>query len=225
MGIRGFSRAAENAHRRAKILFSFKKQQGASFALTRTAEWQDQQKTLNNVKLEYLTQIDEQTKEFIELNRRNEFTKRRALELNWILKYPWCLEAPLDEIAHAKYYFSLVSKQFFNLCIKVFDEKNEMIGCMILLIYDKTLSVPYVYYKPDKGKLMQTVICGHLAVLDIDIFQTYNYELIQYFKEIKFPYSYEEEISRRTLISKKFEGIKIDNDFLQDGDGDCAFWV
>jgi hypothetical protein len=222
--MRDFSRATENADRRGKLFFSFKTERGASFTLTGRTEWQDEHKTLKNVNLEYLTQIDRQTKEFIESYRQNEFTKRGASELNWILKYPWCLKAPLDEITRAKYYFSLVSKQFFNLCIKVLDG-NTMIGCMILLIRDKTLSVPYIYYKPEKGRLMQTVICFHLALLDVETFKTYNRELIHYFKEIKFPYSHEQEISRQTHISTKFEGIKITNDFFQDGDGDCAFWA
>jgi len=187
-------------------------------------QWQEDH-SLKGVQIEYVTQIDYQTSDFIEKTRKNELTRRGSQELNWILKYPWAMQAPLKEMTKKQYYFSLISKRFFYLAIKILDDRKNILGFVICLIRNKMLYVPYFYCQPENGVLLQKVICMHCKELGVEVFVTYQKELMQYFKELKYPYFYEKKIYEEFMISKKFEDLKIDNDYLQDGDGDCAFWI
>lgn len=185
--------------------------------------WKHNNNICKKIKYEYIREIDQETKQFIAKHRKNELARRDSLELDWIIKYPWVLSSPLRDKTSHRYHFSSVSDRFSYLSIKVFDSNDEMIGFVILKIRDNHLSIPYSYFDGKHAEQILYVIGYHMIEMDIDMFTTYNEDLIRNLSDTKFPYLYKSKTSRSSLISKKFKSEDLDNYCLQDGDGDCVF--
>ena len=173
--------------------------------------------------IEFISEIDDQTDQFIREHRGNELYRRNATELNWVLKYPWILSAPCADKTVSKYFFSSLANRFFYLNIKVFDASDKMTGFVMIKVRDNAMSIPYVYY--DNNALISIgYLISHLIIeLKIDIFITYNKEILHALDEIKPPYLYRKSRSRRYYISTKFRDVGSDDFVLQDGNGDAVF--
>ena len=67
--------------------------------------------------------IDPATEAFIESHQRRELCRRGKAELDWIVRYPWILEAPPDmERDYDKFYeFSATARQFRYVNLRVAD--------------------------------------------------------------------------------------------------------
>lgn len=173
--------------------------------------------------LEFITEIDKQTDQFIREHRRNELYTRNAAELNWIIKYPWILSAPCVDKTVSRYFFSSVSKRFFYLNIKVYDANDKMVGFVMLKVRDNVMSIPYLYSDSDALTNILYLIGFLIIELNIDIFITYNKEVLNNLTKIKFPYLYGKGRSKLYYISNKFKDVDFDDFVLQDGNGDAVF--
>ena len=178
---------------------------------------------LKNIKIEYVNNIDRETQAFIKKNRKRELFKRGSKELNWIIKYPWVLSAPLNDKTSAGYYFSSVSNRFLFLNIKIFNANDVMIGFLILQLRDNRLIIPYCYFDEYSIDYILKVIGLHIIKLNVYTFSTFNQDLIENLSKIKFPVFYTGNISRLCITSKKYKDIDFKNYHLQDGDGDRVF--
>lgn len=174
--------------------------------------------------IEYISHLDEETDRFIRSHRGNELYRRNARELNWIIKYPWIVSAPCLDKNVNKYYFSSTSNRFLYLNIKIYHPRdNTMTGFLMVKVRDNIMSVPYLYF--DKSALNSILhLIGSLIVeLRIDIFITYNKDILNNLSEIKLPYLYEKKRSRLYYISRKLKNMDLGDFVLQDGNGDSVF--
>ncbi|HOO38715.1 MAG TPA: GNAT family N-acetyltransferase [Deltaproteobacteria bacterium] len=173
--------------------------------------------------IEFITEIDEQTDRFIRQHNNNALSKRTAQELNWIIKYPWIIPAPRRDTAQNRYFFSSTSPRFFYLNVKVFDVNGNMAGFVMFKVKDNILSIPFAYFTDEAIDDIIYLICSIVFEMKIDIFITYQNEIIEKFSTNHLPYLYKKDL---TLLYHKPNKLK-DFDFsrcvFQDGEGDSAF--
>ena len=66
--------------------------------------------SLNNIKIEYLQEIDEETGRFINQRNSANLSPRDKAFFDWVKKYPWVLNTPFGDLSSRRYEFSTVSK-------------------------------------------------------------------------------------------------------------------
>ena len=187
--------------------------------------WQCMNKRkLSGIRLEYISRIDEETKNFIERHNENELTKRNSKELNWILKCPWVLSAPLTDQMESRYYFSYRAERFSYISVKVLNEDGEMIGFIIFKLRDRHLTIPYIVFDSDNMESIIGVIGQHIMAMKPQEVTIFNEVLVEFiFAKGSIPYLYRRKRARSFYISSKFNDLKLENVHLHDGDGDCIF--
>ena len=131
--------------------------------------WKYNNNLYKDIKMEYICEIEEETKKFIAKYRKNELTRRDAIELNWIVKYPWQLISPLNNKTQSKYYFFKKTMRYTFLNVKVFDSKDEMIGFLILKARDNYLEIPYAYFDDMQVKKIIKAVAYHMVEMNIDV--------------------------------------------------------
>lgn len=183
----------------------------------------------NNYDIEYIHSIDNQTKEFIEKinslpSTKQELFKREAIDLDWIIKYPWVLSTPFDDRIKNKYYFSSLSKEFRVLSIKIFNSEKNIIGFLLLKIRDNELTIPYCFFEKEDSKVVLDVIIKHIIKLRVDMIYFADQDLKKEFDKIKFPVLHRWESSRTRFMSHKFEKFDMSYYKIQDGDADAVFF-
>ena len=75
-------------------------------------------KMQDHVRVENVSRIDSSIQAFIQQLNGNEYFKREADELNWILENPWIISTNLADSNTNRYYFSSISTQFQYQIIK-----------------------------------------------------------------------------------------------------------
>jgi len=174
---------------------------------------------MHDIKWKELTELDDTAADFIRnRNNRDNWTRRHALEITWILRNPWILEKSPDKESK-KYYFSSVSNRFFYKIITVKDSKG-MTGFALICIRNRTMSVPYVF--SENYDTIAGILVNYMVGLKCDMITVFHTELARAMKKISFPFLFKKEILKYYLISKSLEFI--DGLKFQDGDGDCAFY-
>ena len=172
---------------------------------------------------EFVKYIDQEIEHFIADKQQNQLFKRRAAELNWIIKNPWVLSAPKQDKESQKYHFSSTDKSFDFYALKVRNKDNRLVAFMLFSKRNNRLKLPYCYYEPDHFKTVVEVIQSHLIQWSISTFTTFHRELVQHLKEHKTPALLKREIKRHYLISKFFNVPEKVSFEIQDGDADCIF--
>ena len=180
--------------------------------------------TLNNVKIEYLSQIDASTETFIRQFQEGELFRRGATELNWMLQYPWVLSAPSKDEPANRYYFTSVAKRFDFMAMRIYDQTNSLAAVLILAIRNRNLKIPYAYFAPKHTDLVRKVILRHMIEMRLDMLTVYHPFLTEIFRNSRSPFYLVRPFSRHYLISTLFQnGLDGHPRAMQDGDGDCAF--
>ncbi len=174
-----------------------------------------------NTELEYLTKIDTETANFISKHNQKDRFKRTATELNWIRKYPWVVEAPINDINKQKYNFSSIKQIFKNYYIKV-KVNNKIIAFMYLKNTNNCLSTPYLYFDEEHTEKLASIILNFIKQLKINNFTTNNDLLNKFFEEKKSFFILKRKKTYNYYVHKKNK-IKNSNYFMQDGDGDIVF--
>ncbi|WP_292010268.1 GNAT family N-acetyltransferase [Chryseobacterium sp.] len=166
-------------------------------------------------KFEILDKVDSNSIDFISQFR----TYRTKKEINWAIENPWILEGKKD----SNYLFSSFSEAFTYFWIKIYDEKNRLSSCALLLVRDGHLKIPYLFAKSDLEpfiNLLSYFIVQH-KIITLSSYQTELNEKITASKI--FPKIHERNLERRYIFHHQLsehlpQNFKPD---YQDGDGDC----
>jgi hypothetical protein len=179
----------------------------------------------NKVKIEYLHQIDSETAQFIESNRnQNDFSKISPQELDWMMKYPWIIDNPLNDINKSRCFFASSQRKFNYLFVKILNKDLKIIGFVVLKISNNYLSIPFIFAEPTNYKIIAKTIVHHAIKLNIKKLGIFKPELTDIFSKIKLLYFIKLKKDRLFIISKKYEKENFENLIFQDGDGDLAFF-
>lgn len=175
------------------------------------------------IHLNELSEVNEQSKSFIEKHRQKELIGRTAEDLNWILQYPWIDQQAKGQGPFAqKYFFTAHASQFFTRVIQVKKEK-AMIAMLLLSYRDGVLTLPYCYAKPEATDVLAKVVLSLLVKWKVDAFVCFQLSLNDALKKLDAPFLQSKAINKVFGIPKKMSHHLEHYPHIQDGDGDVAF--
>jgi hypothetical protein len=163
--------------------------------------------------------IDEKDERFLSEQNILSLTRRGAMDLQWIMNYPWIKESDPDDESR-RYYFSSVSRKFRYRIIRI--TRNHTISAWALIcVRNQHLTVPYVFsisgYNDLADILFNLMIKEKLGRITV-----YQPGLVKAFTERKFPFLLKKEIQKPYIFSKRLKDFTVLK--FNDGDGDCAFY-
>ena len=193
-------------------------------AIFRSHTWQRRNGILPRLTFEYISSVDEETGQFIQKHNRQDLTRKAAVDLNWIMNYPWILSAPRKGSAGKRYYFSSRADRFFYLGVKVFEQQKAMVGFVLLKVRDDRMSIVSAYFDPRHAQSVTAVAVYHALKMDIRILSLYDELLVKSFADLRCPCWSSKRSSRGFSLSKTFAEIPLTDCRLHGGDGDLAFY-
>jgi hypothetical protein len=193
------------------------------FTNVRLNIWKAVNPVPDRIRLEYLSEVDSQTAQFINQHQKNALSTKNAEVINWIMRYPWVVPAPLVTEQRHRYFFSQKAKRFSFMAVKVFDGWDRMVGFILLQVKDRQLSAPYIFISPGYESDVMSVIYHHIVDLDISMFYTFNQSILELLGKTRFPSIYRKDNIMCWSLTKALGEIDLANYAVQDGDGDNAF--
>lgn len=191
----------------------------------RLAAWRGTKWATNGYSIEYLSELDAEAGAFVEAQQSGELIQRGVAELNWLLRNPWLLQAPLKDRNAQRYHFSSVAKQVGFLCIKVYNQRLEMVALAILSTRDGAAKLPYVYCLEGEEEQLWQIIDAHLLSMKIATCTIFHPRMVAALEKRRSPFLKLRSFQRHYII-----GTVLATDLaatgafiLQDGDADAAF--
>ena len=180
------------------------------------------------VQLEFLYHIDKESEVFIREWKQKELTRRNGDEMNYILQYPWVINAFMRDDVNSKYHFSALASPFFCIYLKIYDNNSQMIGFLMLTIKSKELKIPYLYYNVENESLIGGVITELMIRKKLNMCTIYHEAMAAYLRTHRTPFLWKKNIQQnyyatRPVADVFFKSAGKDQIIFQDGDGDPAF--
>lgn len=148
---------------------------------------------------------------------------RRAIELKWVMEYPWISNNLKSVEESNKFYFSVFSEDYRLQVLNMYHE-NQFIGVIILSIRDKRAKIPYVFADQNDIETIAKIIILYLNKNNIETLISYHTVLNKWLLTYSKNRCFYKQTLRHYLASKKLLNL-IDKSSLiiQDGDGDTIF--
>lgn len=179
-------------------------------------------KKLENIKVEYLNKIDDETNEIINAHNNDHIAKKSNEYFEWLKAYQWVQEAPLlDLTAKNKYEFSIYDETFNIYLVKIVKEHN-CIGFLVLQKRNKTMKVLFTYYDQQNVDTISNIIKLHAINQKIIEIICYDTSICANLKKSNI-FIYNRIKIKNSIISKAFDITNFDNVAMNYGDGDCCF--
>jgi len=178
----------------------------------------DKIRLLNDVELEYVKSIDDETYRFITEHSAGDMFVRSQDMLNWILQHPFTIETPLQNKTNRKYYFSYSYETNALYAVKIY-LKQELVGFLILKNRDGNLTLLQRYFKETYREYVYATIAEHINVLKPQIFTTTDSVLADFLRQQLKPVRVLNS-KFRLSFPKQFLEIDVENGYIQGGDGD-----
>jgi len=162
--------------------------------------------------IQEVSAIDDEAYAFMKAHRGTDLWLREHNMLNWIIAYPF-VKAGKNE---KECVFGADAKVFEYKVINVYSQ-GLLIGVYILRVFDKSLSVVYIYYEEGCKDIVFASVVGQIIDLRPKSFVTENPGLLAYVKDrLYFPKMEKEKVSFSLPDNVKM----LANYTLQLGDGD-----
>ena len=176
----------------------------------------------NNLKLEYLAALNAELNKFIESHSTNEFTKRSAIELEWIIQHPWIKKNDALKTTPFEYPFSFLVKDFNQYFLKI-EETGKLIGLLLISIRDGHMKVPYAYFEDHAAQQITKVIYNEAERQKSVTLTVFSPKLVHQMNAVSHPFLFKKRIKRLIAIPKELSDFYLKHPQIQDGDGDVVF--
>lgn len=176
----------------------------------------------NSPKLEYLTGLNTELNKFIETHSGNEFTRRSATELEWIIQHPWIKQDDKKSITPLDYPFSHLVKSFNQYLVKI-DDANQLIGLLFISVRDGHLKVPYAYFEDHAAPPIVKAIYYETVRQKAVTLTVFSPKLVQQMNSVSHPFLFKKRVRRLIAIPKELSDLYQKYPEIQDGDGDVVF--
>lgn len=146
--------------------------------------------------LQYMTNVDNESYEFIKAHHEAHFVHSSQAKMNWDLHYPWNVTSPLkNRVPVTGEYFADIVPEVQNMFVQV-RVKGHLVGAYRLSISNTSLSCENVYYESGNADVVFASVVEHIKHYESAYFDTEDQELAKYVKEyIFFPRSYSEQLT------------------------------
>jgi hypothetical protein len=160
--------------------------------------------------------------ELMERHNRLGFGMRDQEAFDWITSYPWVVEGKNQD---ERYFFTWVVPRYRNTCLKVWDDRGELVGFLMLSVVGEKMTVPYIGMTEEASSAVVGLLDHCLSDEKISYLTTYNPEVISLLENSRIPL-----LGRRRMVQRFFATHELSRKlpdgngiFFQDGDGDVVF--
>ncbi|MGH1335904.1 MAG: GNAT family N-acetyltransferase [Aureispira sp.] len=174
---------------------------------------------------EYLVELDEESWAFIQTQQKGELIHRDRAELDWLLRNPWLLQAPLKDRNATRYHFSSVASSFYFLAVKVYNADLAVVAVVLLSYREGSVKLPYVYCKVGVEEVLWQLIDQHLLAMKANTLTIFQPSLVATLAKRRHPFFRLRAFQRHYIIGAVLhEALEATGAIrLQDGDADAAF--
>ncbi len=181
-------------------------------------------RTKSSLRTVYVDRIDDEIATFIETRQEDQIFKRGGQELDWILSYPWIVEASAATSESKKYHFSSIAQRFAFAPVKCYNSDDKLVAFLMFALRDNALKVPYCYLHDDYLHEVKSCIEDHILKWRISTCTLFHPKLVKLIGQSSTLALTKKPMRRHYIISKVFKDFSADQDYqIQDGDADCAF--
>jgi hypothetical protein len=207
-----------------RVMFKIFDDLAAEGSHIRSFFWKRRHSIFQRMTFEYLSCIDEETGRFIQGHHQQDLTCRGKSDLNWMMRYPWIVSAPLKDLTSRRYYFSSRSDRFSYLGVKVFEQDKGMIGFFLLKVRDDRMSVEYCFFDNRDAKSVTAAVIYQAVAMRVSALILYDHRLVECYSELRAPHWSTKSVSRDFYLSKALADLPLAGYRLHAGDGDLAFY-
>ncbi len=173
--------------------------------------------------MEYPDVLKQEMQTFIEIHSQNEFTRRSATDLEWIIQHPWIREKRSDQSGHPiDYPFSHLVEKFEQYFLKV-STSGQTVGLLLISVRDGHMKVPYVYFNDQQAPLILRAIYQQAILQNAVTLTVFSPGLVCLMNSDVHPFIFKKKINQLIAISKQLSGSYLNYPKIQDGDGDVVF--
>ena len=167
--------------------------------------------------------IGSETHHFIETHNKNNPFKRNSKEINHAMNYPWIIENAFPDEQDTKYYFSSSAKVFKYIKVKVCDEKNNLSAFLLLKIRNKSMTIPYTFFRNKELDKLIKIIIDSVKKYKIKYLTIYNSLLIDELLKEKKLILFSKNMHRKFFATNKMAEMFDKSAMFYDGDGDNLY--
>ena len=207
-----------------RVLFKIWDDLAAEGSRIRSFFWKRRHYVCQRLTFEYLSHIDEETGRFIQGHHQQDLTRKGKSDLNWVMRYPWIVSAPLKDFTSKRYYFSSRSDRLLYLGVKVFEQDKGMIGFFLLKVRDDRMGVEYCFFDNQHAKSVTAAVIYQALAMNVSSLILYDQRLVECYSELRAPHWSTKSVSRDFFLSKAFADLPLADYRLHAGDGDLAFY-
>ena len=179
-------------------------------------------KSLINVSIEYLSEIDAEVIDLISKWNSNDLSPKSDVFFNYLKKYSWLVDAPSIDLTESNNYEFSSFDNYFNISLVKIKKADECIGFVVLQNRNRTTKVLFTYFDPEVVfEIGQVILLHALDCKSINLL-CYVDILSDVIGQNKF-FVKSKESKYSSIISKTYGDINFDEYRIQYGDGDNCF--
>ena len=114
-----------------------------------------------NIRLEYLSMIDNEAYRFIVAHSPHDAFLRSQQSLNWTLRYPFSVTAPLQQHLNTQNQFGAQISESMNMAVKVYDT-DQLIGVYVLAKRRADAKMLMLYVDDAHAEQVYATIVAHI---------------------------------------------------------------
>ena len=175
------------------------------------------------LKIEILDSLNEEMHAYIEEHSHQEFIRRSAKEMEWIVRYPWIKTQKEATPADAfDYPFSHIVGHFEQYFLHI-STQNKTTGLLLISVRDGHMKVPYAWFDEKDAPLILKVIYGQAVLKKATTLTLFRPSLVEVMHSAPHPFVFRKSIRRLVAVSRQLSDLYRQYPDLQDGDGDVVF--
>jgi len=186
-------------------------------------KWKQNRFRKIGIEVEYLSSLNEEMHQFIDVHSHDEFIRRSGFDLEWIVQNPWISRINNEKCGVLEEYpFSHLVKHFKQYFVKITDS-GQSVGLVLISLRDGHLKVPYSYFHENHAQQVIKVIYRECLLQKAVTLTVFSPGLVKRMSTDPQPFIFKKRIKRLIAISKQLSDSYQKYPVLQDGDGDIVF--
>ena len=179
--------------------------------------------TKTNLELETDRVLSDEDREFITRNSRQDFERRGADDIQWMLDYSWVKQGEPDEEA-SRYHFTSHSPAFRNQLLRI-RRSGKLIGLVHFTLREGLLKLPHLWFNREDVQWILDGISRFMFEENAHTLSTFDPDLVRLMQTGNHPFLHLRETRRHLIISRKFvaQMQTAPPEYLPDGAADGAF--
>ena len=144
--------------------------------------------------------------------------------LDWWLRHPWVVQAPLADEVAKRYHFTSMARQFSTQALQLLDAEGAVCGVLVLTLRDGHLRVPFAFFDDERVATVAQVIFAYALRSGSKMLTLYCPRLTAHCERSRTPFFALRRLPRTFFMGKPLaEALGGQGLTMQDGEGDLGF--